>query len=149
MISPGAGARVLIATRPVDFRKGADSLATLVKAAFGADPFSGMVYGDVGHPATIYHLIELLDFLAPADPARVFDLVAHALLGAGRQLGYQLESLGADRFVQIIGRFLADNRDIFVDDARRRKLITCLDAFNEVGWPAARRLLYRIPELLR
>ena len=26
MIGPGAGARVMVATRPVDFRKGADSL---------------------------------------------------------------------------------------------------------------------------
>jgi len=43
-MSPGPGARVLIATRPVDFRKGADSLAALVKTAFGADPFSGVVY---------------------------------------------------------------------------------------------------------
>jgi transposase len=42
--SLGAGARVLIATRPVDFRKGADSLAALVTATFGADPFSGVVY---------------------------------------------------------------------------------------------------------
>jgi hypothetical protein len=105
--------------------------------------------GDVGHPAIIHHLIELLDFLAPADPARVFDLVAHALLGAGKQQGYQFESLGADRFVQIIGRFLADNREIFVNDGRRRDLIACLDVFSEVGWPAARRLLYRLPELLR
>ena len=44
MIGPGTSTRVLIATRPVDFRKGADSLAALVKAAFGADPFSGVVY---------------------------------------------------------------------------------------------------------
>lgn len=41
-INPGA--RVLIATRPVDFRKGADSLASLVTTALGADPFSGVVY---------------------------------------------------------------------------------------------------------
>jgi hypothetical protein len=104
--------------------------------------------GDVGPSATIHHLIELLDFLAPADFARVFDLVAHALLGAGKQQGYQFESLGPDRFVQIIGRFLADNRDIFVDDGRRRDLIACLDAFSEIGWPAARRLLYQLPEEL-
>ena len=44
MIGPGADARVLVATRPVDFRKGADSLAALVKAEYGADPFSGVVY---------------------------------------------------------------------------------------------------------
>jgi transposase len=37
------GVRVLIAMRPVDFRKGADSLAALAKEAFGQDPFSGTV----------------------------------------------------------------------------------------------------------
>jgi transposase len=44
VIGLGTGAHILIATRPVDFRKGADSLAALVKAAFGADLFSGVVY---------------------------------------------------------------------------------------------------------
>ncbi len=34
----------MVATRPVDFRKGADSLAAMVKAEYGADPFSGVVY---------------------------------------------------------------------------------------------------------
>ncbi len=34
----------MVATRPVDFRKGADSLAAMVKAQYGADPFSGVVY---------------------------------------------------------------------------------------------------------
>jgi transposase len=44
LIGPGSDARVLIATRPVDLRKDADSLAALVKAELGADPFSGVVY---------------------------------------------------------------------------------------------------------
>ena len=35
--------RVLVATKPVDFRKGADGLAALVKEALGQDPFSGTV----------------------------------------------------------------------------------------------------------
>jgi hypothetical protein len=106
--------------------------------------------GDVGTPHTIYHLIELLGFLIPADPPLVFDLVAHALLKAGRDQGYHFESLGADRFVEVIGLFLADHRDIFVDDLERRdQLVACLDAFVEAGWPAARRLLYRLPELLQ
>ncbi len=43
MIGPGSDARVMVATAPVDFRKGAGSLATLVKAQYGADPFSGVV----------------------------------------------------------------------------------------------------------
>lgn len=44
MIGPGTDARVLVATRPVDFRKGAGSLGAMVKAEYGADPFSGVVY---------------------------------------------------------------------------------------------------------
>jgi transposase len=35
---------VLIATRPVDFRKQMDGLAALVKEALGANPFSGTIY---------------------------------------------------------------------------------------------------------
>ena len=44
MIGPGAGARVMVATRPVDFRKGPDALAALVGAENGGDPFSGVIY---------------------------------------------------------------------------------------------------------
>jgi transposase len=44
VIGPGTDARVMIATRPVDFRKGPDSLAALVAAQFGGDPFSGVIY---------------------------------------------------------------------------------------------------------
>jgi transposase len=43
LIDPGRGARVTVTT-PVDFRKGAHSLAALAKAQYGADPFSGVVY---------------------------------------------------------------------------------------------------------
>ncbi len=34
----------MMATRPVDFRKGVDGLAALVRDTMGADPFSGAVY---------------------------------------------------------------------------------------------------------
>jgi transposase len=36
--------RVMVATKPVDFRKGIDGLAALVKEQLRADPFSGVVY---------------------------------------------------------------------------------------------------------
>ena len=36
--------QVLVATKPVDFRKQADSLAALVQEALGADPFCGTIY---------------------------------------------------------------------------------------------------------
>ena len=43
MISIPAGARVLLATRPVDFRKGAHGLAALASEVLAEDPFSGVV----------------------------------------------------------------------------------------------------------
>ena len=43
MITIPSGARVLLATRPVDFRCGAHSLAALAAEMLGADPFSGVV----------------------------------------------------------------------------------------------------------
>jgi transposase len=42
MIAPAAGARILLATKPVDFRQGAHSLAALAAEMLGADPFSGV-----------------------------------------------------------------------------------------------------------
>ena len=44
MIGPAGLVRVIVATRPVDFRKGADGLAALVRESLGADPFNGAVY---------------------------------------------------------------------------------------------------------
>jgi transposase len=36
--------RILLAARPVDFRKGMDGLAALVQQALRADPFAGDVF---------------------------------------------------------------------------------------------------------
>jgi len=44
MIAVGGGVRVLVATKPVDFRKGATGLAALVAEHLKADPFSGAIY---------------------------------------------------------------------------------------------------------
>jgi transposase len=39
MIAAPAGVKVLVATKPVDFRKGADGLAALVREQIQHDPF--------------------------------------------------------------------------------------------------------------
>lgn len=44
MIVASGGVRVLVATKPVDFRKGMEGLAALVREAMGGDPFDGAVY---------------------------------------------------------------------------------------------------------
>ena len=38
----GTGMRVVVATRPVDFRKGHDGLAAVVEHELGLDPYSGV-----------------------------------------------------------------------------------------------------------
>jgi len=43
LIPPGP-IRVLVATKPVDFRKGMNGLAALVRETLKSDPFSGTIY---------------------------------------------------------------------------------------------------------
>lgn len=105
--------------------------------------------GECGTPHTVYYLLQLLEYLLPIAPVEVFDLTANALKGGGRKTGYQFESMGADLFVRIVGVFLADYKEVFEDDGRRAQLIECLEIFMDAGWPSARRLLYRLPELIQ
>ena len=42
MLTPPAGLAVYVATRPVDFRKGAHGLALLAKETLGHDPMNGL-----------------------------------------------------------------------------------------------------------
>jgi len=44
MIIPPGPVRVMVAAKPVDFRKGMDGLAALVKEELKADPFGGVIY---------------------------------------------------------------------------------------------------------
>jgi transposase len=44
VIGPAGTVRVLVATKPVDFRKGAEGLAALVRETMRSDAFSGVVY---------------------------------------------------------------------------------------------------------
>lgn len=43
VIGPTGAIRVMVATKPVDFSKGADGLAALVRESMAADPFSGAI----------------------------------------------------------------------------------------------------------
>jgi hypothetical protein len=105
--------------------------------------------GDSASPQTVYHLMQLIEILAPFGPTTAFDLTAHVIGAGGRLGGYQYESLGADLMVRLVGTFLADHKEIFEDDRRRRALVDCLEIFMEAGWTTARRLLYRLPELIQ
>jgi hypothetical protein len=59
VIGPTGSVRVMMATKPVDFRKGAEGLAPLVREGMKADPFSGAVYE---------HLRRFVNEATPAAP---------------------------------------------------------------------------------
>lgn len=44
MMMPSHTVRILVATQPVDFRKGHDGLAALVQSVLKEDPFTGTVF---------------------------------------------------------------------------------------------------------
>lgn len=44
MIFPSNRVRILVATTPVDFRKGHDGLAAMVQSVLRKDPFTGTVF---------------------------------------------------------------------------------------------------------
>jgi transposase len=44
MIAAAAGAKIFVATQPVDFRRGADSLVALVRETLDLDPFAGTIF---------------------------------------------------------------------------------------------------------
>lgn len=104
--------------------------------------------GEYAQPHTTYYLLQLVERLVDVDAGKSFDLASRHLQ-ASRRSGYQHESLGVDLLVRLVGTFLADHKEIFEESARRAALVECLEIFLEAGWPAARRLLYRLPELIQ
>lgn len=103
----------------------------------------------LGTPRTVHHLIDLISKFTEADPARCFDLFSEAMLRTTGVSKYEWESMGASKFVELVGAYLADYRHIFDDEARRGKLVNCVSIFVEAGWPEARKLFQRLPELIQ
>ena len=102
----------------------------------------------LGSPATVHHLIELVGKLVEANPELCFEIFSEAMLRTTGVAKYEHESMGASRFVELVGRYLADYRYLFDDDGRRARLIGCIAIFVEAGWPEARRLFQSLPDLL-
>lgn len=102
-----------------------------------------------GTPHTTHQLLELLEALVDTAPEDVWDLIAAAILKGGRKHGYAAESMGVDLYVRLVGRYLADYKAVFDNAARRNQLLDTVEAFNDMGWPSARKLLNELPELLR
>ena len=103
----------------------------------------------IGHASVAHHVLETIEAFVAVDPGEVFSLVCKTI-EAGKLGGYQFEQMGADLLVRIVRRYLADYRALFAsDESHRQGLISCLDAFAEVGYPEARMLAFELPVLLR
>lgn len=102
-----------------------------------------------GIPSVTHHLVELLAYLAQVDPPNVFLRIGQIVKGA-EDVGYQYESLAANAIVALVERYLAEFRAIFQESKDcRLTLLELLDIFVDAGWPAARRLTYRMEEIFR
>ncbi|WP_310047318.1 ATP-binding protein [Pseudomonas fluorescens] len=104
--------------------------------------------GEYAQPHTTYYLLQLVERLVDVNAGITFDL-AITILQSSTRRGYQNDTLGVDLLVKLVGIFLADHKEIFEDSERRAQLIDCLEIFMDAGWPAARRLLYRLPEFIQ
>lgn len=108
------------------------------------------VMATVPYPSVTHNFLQTIEDFIDDEPMRIFELLLSGTLIGGRLGGYQLEGLGADLFVKIVRRYLADYRDVLSAKSEFRKgLIEALDYFVRVGWPDARRLAYELPEMLR
>ena len=68
----------------------------------------------------------------------------------GKRWNYQFEGLAADLIVRIVERYLAEYRSLLVENIEcRTALRESLDVFVQAGWPAARRLSYRLDDIFR
>lgn len=80
-MDPASGAKVMVATRPVDFRKAADSLAALVAAEYGGKPYSGVIY--VFRAKNADRIMDLLRFCAghlsvESSPMKADEIMKHS-----------------------------------------------------------------------
>jgi len=100
-------------------------------------------------PSATHQVLESLEHFVPVDPRGVFLRIGH-VIRAGKRGGYQYEALAADLIVTLVERYLAEYRLVLREDPDcRRVLVEVLDTFVQVGWPAARRLTYRLEEIFR
>lgn len=103
----------------------------------------------VGWPAVVHHVIDTLRALVPFDPRGILALASDAV-SVGRDMGYTGESLAMTQVVELVTDYLANHRGLLVSDrAALDRLVEILNAFAELGWEAAIKLVYRLDEIYR
>lgn len=135
------GERILTITEKQQFlRDFAPIFDELVQIA------SVRLYGH-GFGSMTHRIIEALEYLVPANPSQVFSLIGR-FVDAGKDSGYQYESLAVSQVVNLVRLYLAQYRGV-IQDEHQDTLIEILDIFVEVGWEEAIILANRLDEIFR
>jgi len=105
------------------------------------------------HPHVAHELLGTLIHLVHHNPKEAFLMAARALKTASAA-GAQFESIMVTDAVKLIDVILADHKEVFFEDGKPEStcltgLLDILDLFVDVGWPDARRLAYRLEDVLR
>ncbi|MBI4814846.1 MAG: hypothetical protein HY791_01230 [Deltaproteobacteria bacterium] len=104
---------------------------------------------EVAHPRAAHHIVEALAGCVDFDRTGVF-LRLHRVVANASKFGFQSESMVADEITKIVERYLSEHRDLFLENVEARKaLVAILDVFVREGWRAARKLTYRLDDVLR
>ncbi|MBA2392842.1 MAG: hypothetical protein H0V70_08855 [Ktedonobacteraceae bacterium] len=108
-----------------------------------------VLIAEVGEAGTAHCLIQTLSSLMSCDPEECLTLIAQTIDRA-KNSGYAFEGDAVRLMVEIVEKYIADYRPMLREqENQRRLLLSILDAFVHVGWPQARRLIYRLDTIFR
>jgi len=105
----------------------------------------------VGYPSITHHLLKTMEsFAGDRDKAKQVFLRVGRAVDAGRRGGYEFESLAVDLIVNLVERYLAEQRQLIQEDSQCREvLLSIINTFVQAGWSSARRLVYRLEDVFR
>ena len=99
-------------------------------------------------PRAAHHVMQTLERSIELDPRGVL-LRTGRVLQAAHTWHYEHDQMALALFIEITRRYLAEHRELLADPECRTSLLQSLEFFVAAGWPAARRLVYRLDEAFR
>jgi hypothetical protein len=103
---------------------------------------------DAPLPRAAHHVMQTLERSIELDPRGVL-LRTGRVLQAAYTWHYAHDQMALALFIEITQRYLAEHRELLADSGSRTSLLQSLEFFVAAGWPAARRLVYRLDEAFR
>lgn len=99
-------------------------------------------------PHAAHRVMETLEASIEFDPRGVL-IRSGRLMQAAHDWQYDTDRQALSLFVNMTQRYLAEHRELLADAECRTSLLRSLELFVMAGWPAARRLVYRLDEAFR